>query len=208
MLFRHTGEPGNTGAVTWEPIHPSWAAVSPAQVEDAHWLAYADFADSDSQWAAGIAATMAWVRGGRDAPITNRGERPVTRELATAEMWAAGSVRGGPARTPLEAICADLKVPFVPAVVSDPLWADGAWRTLRWLTGTGGQAPPVELPVRSSAGAVLPAAELAERAIAAAPHREWLPEDRAALRRSAERQATRSQELAARIDDIRRRLAA
>jgi hypothetical protein len=44
-------------------------------------------------WAAGVAASIAWIRGGRVGPITERDEQPVTRAIADAERWAAEAAR-------------------------------------------------------------------------------------------------------------------
>ncbi|WP_433504825.1 hypothetical protein ACQP04_35645 [Pseudonocardia halophobica] len=129
----------------------------------------------------------------------------MTEALATAEMWAA-STAGGPAEV-LQTVCRQLEVPYVEPQVVEPQWAEGVYRTLRWLTRVGDEPCPLELPVRGRDGHVLSVDELVNWAISAAPHRAWEPEDRAALRRRAEVKAQRSQELAAVVKDLRRRAA-
>jgi hypothetical protein len=101
-----------------------------------HWLAYRAHVELQSPRCGGIAAAVAWVRGGRVGPVTERDESPVTRSLATAEMWAA-SAAGAPdlPRPPLEELCDKFGVAYWAPRPILPEWGEGAWRALRWLLG-------------------------------------------------------------------------
>ncbi|MFC5946845.1 hypothetical protein ACFQH9_00965 [Pseudonocardia lutea] len=129
----------------------------------------------------------------------------MTKALAEAEMWAASTV--GEPTAVLRSVCQQLEVPYVEAQAVGARWAEGVYRALRWLTRTGGEPCPLELPVRGRDGRVLSVDELVEWAISTAPHKAWEPEDRAALRRRAEVKAQRSRELAGLIEETRRRAA-
>jgi hypothetical protein len=152
-----------------------------------------------------MAAAAAWVQGGRSGPVTDRGERPVTRELAVAEMWAAVAVADGGTPPPLEAICEQFRVRYGAPLAVHPSWADGVWRGLRWLTGTQTE-PPLELPVRHVDGSTPSAEELYGLALAAAPHLSWPVEERRALWDRVQHNARRYRELAERVADTQRRL--
>jgi hypothetical protein len=196
--------------VTWTPVEPTWAAPPLAQVVDLHWLAYRKHQqDQGSEWASGVAATMAWVRHGRVAPVTERDEQPVTRALAVAEMWAAtAAATPDIPPPPLAVICADLSVSYQPAADVHPEWADGAWRALRWLLGEQGQASPLPLPVRHADGSTPTENELYDLAMAASPLSFREPEQRAELRRRVKVNAARYRQLADLIEETKRSLAA
>jgi hypothetical protein len=152
-----------------------------------------------------MAAAVAWVQGGRSGPVTDRDERPVTRELAVAEMWAAVAVADGGTPPPLQSICEQFGVRYRAPLAVDRLWADGVWRALRWLTGTQTE-PPLELPVRRVDGSTPSAEELYGLALAAAPHRSWPEEDRRELWDRVQCNARRYRELAERVADTQRQL--
>lgn len=187
----------------------TWAAPPLRQVVDLHWLAYRKHEDQGSEWAGGVAATMAWVSRGRAAPVTERDERPVTRALAVAEMWAAtAAATPHMPPPPVASICADLGVVYVPAVDVHPEWADGVWRALRWLLGEHGQASPMPLPVRHADGSTPTEDELYDLTFAASPVSFREPEQRAELRRRVRVNAARYRQLADLIEETKRRLAA
>lgn len=195
--------------MTWTPTEPTWAAPSHREIDDLHWLAYRARRELGQPWYSGISRTLAWVRGGRAAPITGRTDSPVSRELATAEMWAATAASTPDIPPPpLEDISARLGVPHVAPQRVDVDLADGAWRALRWLLGEPGQGPPLSLPVRHDDGTTPTADELYDIALAAAPDRFRLPEQRAELHNRVEQNARRYRDLAAAIDAVRADVAA
>jgi hypothetical protein len=93
--------------VSWTPSYPEWLAPSRSEVADLQWLAYQAYVEGSVR-SGGMAAAVAWVQGGRAGPVTDRDERPVTRELAAicsewvAEMWAAVAVADGGTPPPLQ----------------------------------------------------------------------------------------------------------
>ena len=191
----------------WVAVTPAWVVPSPREVDDAHWLAFPEYADRGLVVAGGVGAALAWVRGGRVGPVTGRDEQPVTVMLARAEMWAATAAeRPGRTPPPLERICADLGVAFWPPGEVDTRWATGVRATLRWLLGTPGQQAPAELPVRRPDGTTPTADELYEVAVAATPFLFELPEQRVALRSRVEANARRYRELAEMIEAAKGRL--
>lgn len=193
----------------WVAVTPEWVVPSPREVDDAHWLAFQEYAERGLMAAGGVGAALAWVRGGRSAPVTGRDERPVTEVLARAEMWAATAAeRPGRTPPPLERICADLGVAFWPPGKVDTRWATGVRATLRWLVGAQGQQAPAELPVRRLDGRTPTADELYEMAMAATPLLFELPEQRVALRGRVEGDARRYRELAEMIEAAKDRLGA
>jgi hypothetical protein len=182
---------------------------SPREVDDAHWLVYRAYLDRGSPAAEGGCAAVAWVRGGGLGPVTSRDEQPVTRPIAKAEMWAASAAeRIVSTPPPLESICAELGVAYWRPGEVDRSWATGVRAVLRWLLGTPGQKAPAEVPPRNTSGELLTAQQLYEAAMAAAPHQNWGPEERHALRHRMEVNAIRYQRLAALIEDTKRRLSA
>lgn len=192
--------------MTWTPTEPDWASPSRTEIADLHWLAYRAQLEMDSPWAAGVAAAVSWVRGGRVAPVTERDDTPVTKALAEAEMWAAVVALGDGPPPPVEGISARLGVPYRAPCTTNPDWAQGVWRALRWLTGTGGQVSPIALPVRHTGGSVPTADELFDLAVAVAPQAFRQPEERIALRDRVEANARRYRELADLVEDTKRRV--
>jgi hypothetical protein len=193
----------------WMPVTPEWVKPPPWEVEDLHWLAYQRYANDDSSRAAGICVTLAWVRGGRAAPVTGRDERPVTALLAAAEMWAAVAVSEDGPPPPLRAICADLDVAYWEPTVTDRGYARGVQGVLEWLLGTpgvNGRVPPMLVPKRHPDGSVPTVKELYQQEIATGPYRQWGPEARQALRDRFQVEVCRYHRLVEEIEDTKRRL--
>jgi len=189
----------------WQPVEPTWITPSCSELADLHVLAFREYRDTGSVKAEAMGATAAWIRGGRNAPVTFREEQPVTKVFAKAEMWAAVHVDTGD--VPLGSLCRDLGVSYAPAVVTNLVWSLGVEEVLRWLTADPleRRKPPIPLPRRNPDGSVATAEELYQQAMAAEPHRHWGPEERHALRNRTEVDAIRSERLAARIEETLRR---
>ena len=150
------------------------------QLLDAEVLAAA--AAETGTYEAGVAATLRWVLRGRHSPLTDL-ELPASAQAAEEEFFVAGAVEFGD--SPLSAV-----------VTVDA--AQGVGRTLSWLLGWQPQAP-IDLPRRPA-----PTAEqLYDAAVAAEPWRLRLPEEQAAGRLAAQREAVRLARLAARADSLR-----
>lgn len=169
-------------------------------IADLYWLT---FARAPSTAVLGAQAAAGWLLGRASGPVTGRAEQPVGKRLAITEMWAASSGVGDGPAAPLEMVCAQQRVAYVEPVPVSSEWAHGVWVTLRWATCTGGQRAPLQLPARDVWGRVLGAEELLEKARAAQPHREWLPEQVAETRAAAEQAAARSARLAAIVEEMR-----
>lgn len=109
LSFLNVGAASHARAMTWTPVEPDWAVPSPTEIADLHWLAHLAHRELGSARAGGVAAAVAWVPGGRVAPVTARDDTPVTPALAAVEMWAA-EVAGTPdlPAPPLAAMCAEL----------------------------------------------------------------------------------------------------
>lgn len=198
------GVRAHTQEMGWAAVIPEWVVPSAREVDDAHWLAFKEYAERGSVAAGGVGAALAWVRGGRVGPVTCRDEQPVTEVLARAEMWAAAvAERPGSTPPPLEQICADLGVAYWRPGEVDSRWATGVRAALRWLLGAPGQQAPAELPVRRADGSTPTAEELYEVAVAAAPFLFELPEQRVALRSRVEANARRYRELAEMIEAVK-----
>lgn len=199
---------------SWAPVVPGWIVPLGSQVVDLMWLSYATWVDARSPWAGGVMSTAAWVRGGRQAPVTGRAESPVTRELAQAELWATLVVAtAGPGMPafPAESLCAPLSVSYVPPTPVDRKWAQGVASTLRWLLGTRSAAgtvaaAPLPLPVRRADGSIPTAEELYASMVAAACV-PMLPEQRQELRSRVVLDVARSHRLDAEIQSVQRELA-
>lgn len=187
----------------------AWIVPSVGQVSDVHWIAYRVATDRGSGCAGGMIAALSWVAGDRVGPVTERDEQPVTEALARAETWAALRVDDEFTDDPepsLRERCARWAVPYWPVRVSDCEWANGVWRTLQWLNGTGAAKPPVTLPVRNPDGTVPTVDELVKAEIVASPHRSWhLPELQVEARHRASVTVAQSRDLIALIEETRRR---
>lgn len=192
----------------WTPRTPDWVTPPISQIADLHWLAYATLIDTRRPWAAGVFSSVAWVRGGRVSPVTERSEQPVTRALAEYERWAAEAARDPAHPPPLETIADTLGVPCVPPKpgLYGAAYAVGVWSTLRWmLQRVPDEKPPLEVPRRHPDGRVFTAADIyAERIAAAVTHPS--PEARREIRVDADRLAARYQHQADAITDIQHRL--
>jgi hypothetical protein len=177
-------------------------------VDDFHWLAYRLAQDTRRPWVHGAATTVAWIRGGRTGPITNRDEWPVEENHARAELWAALAVGDTPGNTPpFSLIATRLNVPAWPIAPRVTLGhAEGVWRTLRWLLGHEGQPSPIPLPIRQDDGQPVTAEQLVATAINLQPTRFRHPEQRLALNTEAVTTARRYRELVDLIDETRHRL--
>lgn len=157
---------------------PAWVMPDLWQVIDCRNLAAAV---TSRGYEAGIVVAVDWTMGRSPTPITGEGSKS-TRNTAEAEWFAAGEVELG--RSPRGAV--------VPVAT-----AQGVRRTLAWLLGRE-QRPPIPLPRRP----VPTTEELYAEALAAEPHRSWLPEERQAARSTALREAARLAQLAARADSL------
>lgn len=190
----------------WTPRTPDWVSPPLSQIADLHWLAYAMLTDTRLPWAAGVLTSVAWVRGGRVSPVTERPDQPVTRDLAEYERWAAEAARDAAHPPPLETIAATLGVPYVPPKPGlDANYAVGVWRTLRWMRGAPDEKPPLDVPRRHPDGRVFTAADIyAERTGGNDAHLS--PETRRQIRDYAERMAAHYRHHATAIIDIQHRL--
>lgn len=155
-----------------------------------------------------MATAAAWVTGARAAPVTERADVPVTRELAEAERIAAQLVIDEAARLPrfpAESECAALGVMFVAPRPVSPEWARGVEATLRWLLGrrgVDGPAPaPLVLPVRRDDGSLASVDELYERALSASALVPP-PKERSEMYRRAGSDVERSRRLDERIRSL------
>ncbi|MQA15591.1 MAG: hypothetical protein GEV09_15925 [Pseudonocardiaceae bacterium] len=187
---------------TQQPSIPGWVTV-PVALADLHVLAYRAYRESGSVWHDGITATAVWVRGAGTGPVTFRQEQPVTRALAEAEWWAAVYVDSDGVKPPLESMCRRLDVAYQEPVALNRVWARGVEAVLAWLTSDPlqGRSPPLRVPDRDADGNPATAEQLYHRFMEAAPHAEWGPEQRHALRNRTEADAARSQRLVALIDE-------
>ncbi|MGH7750185.1 MAG: hypothetical protein ACREQ5_36270 [Candidatus Dormibacteria bacterium] len=188
----------------WTPRTPDWVAPPAGQVADEHWLAYAMLRTTPGPWAAGVATAIAWIRGGRVGPITDRPEQPVTRALAEAECWAAEAARDPSVPPPLDLIYSQLKVaPYPPAARIDARYCVGCWDALRWVLGRPDRAPPVAVPRRHDDGRVYTADDLYAEATRSRMDR-LSPEQRAEIRLRAEVDAIQYQRYDDQITELRR----
>jgi hypothetical protein len=158
---------------------PLWVVPADQQLVDAELLAV-DVADSRA-YEAGVAAALLWVLRRRNTPLTDR-DVPATQRAAEEEFFVAGAVEFDD--SPLSAV--------VPGET-----AQGVGRTLSWLLGWQPEAP-IDLPRRP----VPTAEQLYAEAVTAEPWRFRLPEEQAAGRLAAQREATRLSWLAARADRL------
>ena len=195
-------------AMVWTAKIPAWVAPTPMEVIDLHWLAYQVHSKTGSARCAGISGALAWVCGGSTGPATGRTEKPVTKELAEAEMWATTALENDNAIQPdLKQLCSDLGVEYWPPLPVERGWAEGVWLALRWLLGESGADAPLTLPQRGPDGAVLTADQLYERELARAPSHYESLEQRQALRAKMRRVARNCDATARLIEDTKRRLA-
>jgi hypothetical protein len=188
---------------------PRWAVPPVAALDDVRWLALAEVRRTQSPPAAGIHATLCWVRGlRREAPVSERTERPVTAALAESELIAA-MIAGDPDGYLLDGSRllqrTTREVKFRPAVASHPGYDLAVWNALRWVTGEGGQRAPYRLPSRNPDGTPRTADELYRDALAAHPVYATVPESRERLRNEADQEARMTRYLADAITDAQAR---
>jgi hypothetical protein len=210
--LREIQDPGQRGGerttedrTAWYAI-PAWVKPPAAAVEDLYWLAHRNYLDHCSTRAGGIGAILDWILKGRVAPITERREQPVTKNLAEAEMTAALATTGGAdwVLFPLDLVYTELGVAYQPPVVVDLQWSDGVWRGLRWLLGVTDQAAPLHLPLRRPDGSIPTAEELYQQTLAHQSYPVRLPEERRELRFRVETDVCRYHRLAEDIKETRR----
>lgn len=157
-------------------------------------------------WAAGVATAVAWVRGGRVGPITERTEQPVTRDIADAERWAAAAARDPFGTLPLNTIYAQLRVtPADPKPGLDVNYSVGAWRALRWLLGIEDQDAPLPVPRRHDDGHLFTGDDLYTE-ITRGDDSHLSPERRQEIRQHANFQAAQYLHYDAQIQAIQRAL--
>jgi hypothetical protein len=180
----------------FRPVVPEWVVPSWSRVCDLYWLSYW----CDAEGTVGeIAATLAWVCGGVDAPVTGREEQPVTELVAWAE-WEAANAQGN-AAIPQQAdvVCAELGVPYYPAQNVSKEWARKVWNALGWLRGprlgAARAMPPMTLPTRNANGKLATAVELYDAAVASAPTLYRTTEQQIELRNKVEAVADLSHRL-------------
>lgn len=189
--------------VTGVGRRPGWVVPSWHQVSDLVCLAMRAIPEGRSADCAGMVAATGWVRGFLAGPITGREDDPLLRPVALAELWAAAAVQPGWPTPPLRELCVMLRVAYRPPLDVDARYALGVWRTLRWLTGTEGEQPPLELPTRTADGRPATADQIYAGLVAI--QGVVAREDAAALRAHAERTAARSIRLAALVTDAAQR---
>ena len=101
--------------VAWPHSVPPWVSVSSEALSDLYWLAVRARQEvPSSDRAAAITATVSWLHGGQDAPITGRPAGMVSSSAAEAELWAARRV-------------------------TEPEAVDLEWITARWVCATSGR---------------------------------------------------------------------
>jgi hypothetical protein len=153
---------------------PEWVAPAEQQLLDCLRLAV-----GSGTFEAGVVAALGWVLGTGRRPLTDANV-PASPQTAEEEFFVAGKVELG--ESPLSVV--------IPAEL-----AQGVGRALAWLLGWEPR-PPIDLPRRP----VPTAKQLYDEAIAAEPWRYRLPEEQAAARLAARREAARLALLAARAD--------
>jgi hypothetical protein len=187
---------------------PAWVMPPAVEVDDLFWMSRALRKDPASGRITARGAAVAWVRGGVAAPVTGRTETPVTRGLASAEMWSALVVCARSTPPPGEDVCAGWGVRYVPPMAGVGLdVGDGVARTLGWLLGTHSERP-ARLPLRNADGRILTAEELYADSVARTPDRHRLREHLLELWDRAQQEAGFSAALADLIEDTKRRAAA
>lgn len=198
------------GAMTGMGVLPAWVVPQAVEVDDLFWAARALRKDPASGRITARGAAVAWVCGGVAAPVTGRTETPVTRGLASAEMWAAVVVCARSSPPPGEDVCAGWGVQYLPPMATVGVdMGDGVARALGWLLGAQGFSEcPMLLPRRNPAGRVLTAEELYADALAEAPDRYRLREHQLELWGRAQHEAGFSAALADLIEVTKRRAAA
>ena len=191
--------------VAWPHSVPPWVAVSSEALNDLYWLAVRARQEvPSSDRAAAITATVSWLHGGQDAPITGRPAGMVSSSAAEAELWAARRVTE-PGAVDLEWITGALGVRYLRPNPVSTSWAVGVAQTLDWVMGPARYAlPPMDLPRRGPDGKLRTVEELYQAARARRSGR-WGPAERIEAHRNADLAVTRSRRLARLIDATRHR---
>ena len=192
---------------------PAWTVPPWNAIKDLHWSAYGVVergrkpgATADerelARWSLGVTSTLAWLRAARvQAPVTERTDQPITREVAVCEHWAAFITSADPdGQLDGPRLASEVDVPWRPPVVLQADYGRGVWRVLRWTMGYAGQPPPLAIPERNDDGSLVTETQLYERAKADEPVRYRMPERREELRHETRRQARRNENLAAQIE--------
>jgi hypothetical protein len=194
--------------VEWTWSVPSWVSWPLMDVSDLRWIAYREWMDSKTSWSGGVLAALAWVVGDGAAPVTGRGEQPVTEYLACAERGAARGAGADPLHQRQSAALnmVEFGEAYRAPRVSDREFALGVWKTLGWLLREDDEAP-LPLPVRNDDGRVPTVGEAYERALEfeVLMRRALTPQARRALRRDAERNVRFWGELVKQVEDAKRR---
>lgn len=178
--------PGDEGeGFFFRPAIPDWVLVSRWEVWDCYWLSYRAHTENLAGAPGAITATLVWVGGGVNSPITDNTEQPVTRERVIDEMFVAMDVGYDP-----------IGNPAVPSYVTRE-WAERVWRTLDWLSNRRRErvTPPMTLPARNASGAIATAEELYAAALAELTGPYNAPEYRERLRIRVEQTASKSRQL-------------
>ena len=192
---------------------PAWTVPPWNAIKDLHWSAYGVVergrkpgATADerelARWSLGVTSTLAWLRAARvQAPVTERTDQPITRDIAVCEHWAAFITSADPdGQLDGPRLASEVDVPWRAPVVAQPDYGRGVWRVLRWTLGYAGQPPPLAIPERNDDGSLVTETQMYERAKADEPGRYRMPERREELRHETRRKARRNENLAARIE--------
>jgi len=128
---------------------PEWAVPPLAAVKDVHWAAYSVVergrqagATADqrelARWSLGVTSTLMWLRAGRvQAPVTERTDQPITREVAVCEHWAAFITSADPdGQLDGPRLASEVDVPWRAPVVLQADYGRGVWRCCAgcWVT--------------------------------------------------------------------------
>ena len=143
------------------------------QVSDCHRLAYADAVATRSTRSMAVTATISWVTGLQEAPITGQ-PTEATRDAAYDELLLAE--REG----------------------ADPAWRSGVTGALSWLLGLY-RTPPMQIPRRLDDGTTPTAEQLYTELMTG---KTGLPEQKLAARQQAEKDAARHRRLAQLADSV------
>jgi hypothetical protein len=169
------------------------------QLRDLSCLALRLVAEQRSREAAGMVATLGWVRGLIQGPATGRAEPARLREVAWYELAAAEHLLAdGRPVPPLHDLCQLLEVSYQAPLAVDAGYGIGVWLTLRWLLGEASR-PPLNLPIRRPDGQLMGEVELYASLVEGCV-------DRVEARETATALAADSRRLAALIDDAADRI--
>jgi hypothetical protein len=186
----------------FRPVLPEWVLPVGREVSDCYWLAYRGHVERLAGEFGAVVATLAWVAGGGQGPMTGRLVQPVTPEQAEIEWWSTFERDRLQVPAPVRERCGELGVPYLPVLPGlhvTPDWAGQVWRTLKWLTFRGptgrGVDPPIALPARNPDGGLATADQLYAVAIERAPWDYEVMEQKAELRDRVTRRVLQSRQL-------------